>query len=86
MRCESSDSNSDISRYPDSDVEKDPDNPDELIPFVNIWPDEEFCDEHVWREAIALHDRKTANRRAKRKAIAALAADRVDDAVFALRR
>eukprot|EP00965_Chrysotila_dentata_P244616 6206072-Pleurochrysis_carterae.AAC.1 len=87
MRYEFSDSNSDRSRYPDSDAEKDPDNPEELIPFVNIcWPDEEFCDEHVWREAIALHNRKTADRCAKRKAIADLAADHVDDALFALRR
>eukprot|EP00965_Chrysotila_dentata_P047881 1588258-Pleurochrysis_carterae.AAC.1 len=85
MHYESSESNSDRSRYPDSDAEKDPGNPEELIPFVNIWPDEEFCDEHVWRKAIALHNRKTVNRRAKRKAIAASAADNVYDGVFVLR-
>eukprot|EP00965_Chrysotila_dentata_P133118 4401426-Pleurochrysis_carterae.AAC.1 len=57
-----------------------------LLPFVNIWPDLEFCDQETWQEAVELHDAKLANRRAKREALASQAADNDADALFALRR
>eukprot|EP00965_Chrysotila_dentata_P185887 6136735-Pleurochrysis_carterae.AAC.1 len=59
---------------------------EKLVPFVNIWPDLEFCDHETWREAVDLHNTKLANRRAKRDAVAAKAASNYPDALFALRR
>eukprot|EP00965_Chrysotila_dentata_P100945 3334370-Pleurochrysis_carterae.AAC.1 len=41
---------------------------DKLVPFVNIWPDLDFCDCETWREAVDIHNAKNANRRAKREA------------------
>eukprot|EP00965_Chrysotila_dentata_P117257 3875219-Pleurochrysis_carterae.AAC.1 len=69
----------------------DPDHPrvperGKLEPFVNIWPDLEFCDQETWHEAVHLHNAKLANRRAKRDAVAAKAADNDANALFALRR
>eukprot|EP00965_Chrysotila_dentata_P182165 6015304-Pleurochrysis_carterae.AAC.1 len=51
-----------------------------------MWPVPSICDLETWREAVKIHNDKINNRVAKRKALAAKAADNDVDALFALRR